>query len=512
MHVLVTGGTGLVGRAAVNSLISRGHTVRLMSRHAERDAQQWEEGVEAHQGSVASDDDVRGAAEGCEAVLHVAGVVDEDPPQVTFEEINVEGTRRMVRESERAGVRRFIYVSSLAAERGSSDYHRSKAAGEEATRAFRGNWLIVRPGNVYGPGDEVISTLLGMVRKLPAVPVLGGGDDAFQPVWVEDVGEALAMAVEWEEPARQALDLAGVETTNMNELLDLLEALTDKSPVRVPVPEFLARAGAGLADLLGVDAPVTVDQIKMLVEGNVIPPGESNALTEVFGITPLPLPEGLARLADTLPEQLPSEGRGTLHRQRYWADIQGSRLDADALFEMVRRDFGDLTPDALLEVGAEPGTPVELDEGATLTLAVPLRGHIQVRVAEIEGRAITCVTIEGHFLAGMIRFLVEEHGEELRFEVRSYTRAADLMDQIGMQTIGQVAQKATWGSVVEEVVRRSGGEAPEGVESRSDELEGEAAAELEAWVEELVLERVREEESARPPGSARAKRERKMRQ
>jgi len=511
MHVLVTGGTGLVGRAAVNSLVAHGHTVRLLSRHAAEDVQQWEEGVEAHQGSVARDADVEGAAEGCEAILHVAGIVDEDPPEVTFEAINVEGTRRIVREAERAGVRRLVYVSSLAAERGTSDYHRSKAAGEALTRQFRGNWLIVRPGNVYGPGDEVISTLLGMVRKLPAVPVLGGGDDEFQPVWVEDVGEALALAVEWDEPARQALDLAGYETTSMHELLDLLEALTDKSPVRVPVPEFLARAGAGLAEKVGVDAPVTVDQIKMLVEGNVIPPEGSNALTDVFGIPPLPLPEGLARLADTLPEQLPSEGRGTLHRQRYWADIRGSRLDADALFEMVRRDFHELTPEPLLEVGAEPGTPLQLEEGATLTLAVPLRGHVQVRVAEIDGRAITCVTIEGHFLAGMIRFMVEEHGDELRFEVRSYTRASDLLDQVGMRTIGQVAQKATWGSVVDEVVRRSGGEAAEGVESRHDELEGAAADEVEAWAKELVLERVREEESARPPGSARATRERKAR-
>jgi uncharacterized protein YbjT (DUF2867 family) len=511
MHVLVTGGTGLVGRAAVNSLIQRGHTVRLLSRHAERDARQWEEGVEPRQGSVASDEDVEGAAEGCEAILHVAGIVDEDPPKVTFEAVNVEGTRRMVREAERAGVRRFVYVSSLAAERGTSGYHRSKAAGEEATREFRGNWLIVRPGNVYGPGDEVISTLLRMVRKLPAVPVLGSGDDAFQPVWVEDVGEALAMAVEWDEPARQALDVAGGETTSMSELLDLLEALTDKSPVRVPIPEFLAKAGAGLADWAGVDAPVTVDQIKMLVEGNVIPEGGSNALTGVFGITPLPLPEGLARLADTLPEQLPSEGRGTLHRQRYWADIRGSRLDPDALFEMVCRDFHELTPEPLLEVGAEPGTPVRLEEGATLTLAVPLRGHVQVRVAEIEGRAVTCVTIEGHFLAGIIRFMVEEHGQDLRFEVRSYTRASDLMDQVGMNTIGKVAQKATWGAVVGEVVSRSGGEAADGVETRSDELEGEAAAEVEAWAEGLVLERVREEESARPPGSAGVTRERRTR-
>src|SRR5688572_9298350 len=99
MKVLVTGGTGVVGKAAVDELLRAGHQVRLLSRHATEDARQWAAGVEPHPGSVASDRAVARAAEGCEAVLHAAAIVAERPPDETFEEVNVQGTRRLALEA-----------------------------------------------------------------------------------------------------------------------------------------------------------------------------------------------------------------------------------------------------------------------------------------------------------------------------------------------------------------------------------------------------------------------------
>lgn len=495
MKVLVTGGTGLVGKASVDRLLEAGHQVRLLSRHAGDDVRQWPEGVEPWPGDVGSDAGVAGACHGCQAVLHVAGIVAESPPEVTFQRVNVEGTRRLAMEAKRAGVRRFVYVSSLGAEEGASDYHRSKRAAEEALREVDPpGWLVLRPGNVYGPGDEVISFLLMLVRTLPVVPTVGFGNQPFQPVWHEDLGLALARAVEREEPAREVLDLAGPEVTTTAEILDLLEKLTGRSHVKVPVPETLARLGTRAAEALGVGLPINEDQITMLVEHNVIPPGRDNALTGVFGVAPLTLAEGLGRLVDEVPERLPQEGTGRLEMQRYWADIRGSRLGPDELFEVVRTRFNDITPDALLEVGAEPGTPSEMAEGATMTLGLPLRGNIQVRVEEIRDRRISCVTLQGHPLSGVIRFLVEEPGPGVvRFEIRSYTRPSDIVDYIGMKTLGKVAQKSTWRQTVSAVVERSGGEAAEGVQEETRHLEGEDAKSVENWVEELVLRRKRAE-------------------
>jgi NADH dehydrogenase len=505
MKVLVTGGTGVVGKSAVDHLLRRGHTVRLLSRHADEDARQWAEGVEPRAGDVGDPAALRGAADGCDAVLHVAGIVAESPPEVTFDKVNVQGTRNLVEEAARAGVRRFVYVSSLGAERGASDYHRSKKAAEDEVAAgFPREWLVVRPGNVYGPGDEVISLLLKMVRTLPAVPLVGAGDQPFQPVWVEDLGEALALAVEGEGGSGAMLDMGGPELTTMGELFDLLSELTGKSPVRIPIPEWLARSGAGAADALGLDLPVNAGQVTMLLEGNVVPEGQPNALTDVFGVRPTPLREGLRRLADALPERLPSDGTGELHRQSYWADIRGSRMEPRAILELVRSDFDGLTPDGLVKAGAEPGTQKRMEVGETLTLAIPLRGNIQVRVQEVTDEAVTCVTLEGHPLSGMIRFSAREQDGATRFEVRSYTRASDLVDRVGMMMGGHAAQAATWTGMVEEVVRRSGGEAVDGVHSEMDAVPEEEAERIERWVEELVMRRRRDESPTPGEGTSTA--------
>jgi len=489
MKVLVTGGTGVVGTAAVDHLLKAGHTVRLLSRHARADARRWAAGVEPREGSISSHAAVGRAAEGCDAVLHAAGIVSESPPKDTFQAVNVEGTHRLAREARRAGVRRFVYVSSLGADAGGSRYHRSKHDAEEVVRAEApAGWLIVRPGNVYGPGDAVISLLLKMVRTLPVVPLIGAGDQPFQPVWADDLGLALARAVERESPRETAVDVAGPDVTTLRETIELLAKITERSPVLVPVPEFLARAGTKALEAMRIDFPVKDDQITMLREGNLIPEHGVNGLTEVFGVTPTPLGEGLKKLADALPESLPADGSGALHRQRYWADIRGSRLSADELFEVVRTEFYALAPSPLLEVGVEPGSSTAMEEGATLTMEIPLRGHIQVRCVDTADRTITLVTLEGHPLSGAIRLDVQDApGDSLRFEVRSFTRSADLIDRIGMRTFGHAAQQATWRSVVDNVVERSGGTAPEGVREEESVLRGEDAEEVERWVEEAVM-------------------------
>ena len=492
MKVLVTGGTGVVGQAAVTALVERGHTVRVLSRHAQHDAKEWPDRVEPFEGSMTDPASVRGSADGCDAVLHLVAVVDEDPPEATFQAVNVEGTRVMVREAERAGVPRFVYVSSLGAERGESEYHKSKLAGEEIVRGFRGAWLIVRLGNVYGPGDEQISLLLKLVRTLPAVPVLDDGDQPFQPIWAEDAGAALAVAVEREGGAGRTLEVAGPDRTSMNDLIERLGEITGRKPLRVPVPGFLASLGMKAAETVGIDLPVNEGQLRMVRERNVVTAPEGNALTEVFHVTPTPLAEGLKRLADSLPELLPSEGVGSLKRKRFWADITGSRMTAEALFEHFRRHFDEITP-WHVEVGAEPGTPKEPRAGETITLALPIRGHMQVRCVELTPTSTTLVTLEGHPLAGAIRFLAERRDDAVRFEVQVYDRAANVLDWLAMGTIGGLVQNATWRELVENVVEASEGTARAGVEQEVVSLDDAGAEEVKRWLEGLVVARKREE-------------------
>jgi len=490
MRILVTGGTGVVGRSTVTTLLQRGHVVRLLSRHADRDAEQWPHGVHAVRGNVADAGSIAGAADGCDAVLHLTVIADEHGSQ-SFDRVNVQGTRNVVTEAERAGARKFVYVSSLGAERGESPYHVSKRQGEAIVRQFRGAWVVVRPGNVYGPGDEQISLLLRMVRALPVVPAVGGGELRFQPIWHEDLAEALAAAIERDDIAGTELDVAGLEVTSQNDLVRRLERITGRSPARVEVPRSIASLGVRLASALGVDVPFNESQMRMLEEGNEIPAGRENALARL-GVQPTPLDYGLQRLAEEQDEQLPERGVGPLRRTRYRVDISGAAVTPEGLMERVRARFGELMA-SFIDTRAEPDADSRLDDDATLTLALPLRGHIQVRVAESNARSITLVTLAGHPLSGAVRFLAEARGDDVRFEIQVFDRAANVVDRLLMLALGERLQDVSWRELAENVVRASGGSAPAGVQRESERLEEGQAERIEDWLRDLVMARRREE-------------------
>ena len=493
MKVLVTGGTGVVGQAAVTALTEAGHTVRLLSRNAERDSREWPVGVEAWPGNVADAGSLLESAAGCDAVLHVVGIVDETPPDATFEKVNVAGTRSILQEAERANVGTFVFVSSLGADRGQSDYHRSKSAAEAIVRSFKGKWIICRPGSVYGPGDEQVSMILKMVRTLPVIPLLGQGDQPFQPVWHEDLGKALAQVIERDDLAGRTLDMAGPEQTTQNDLIDRFAKITAKQPLRVPVPEAVATLGTKLASMFGIDTPLNEDQLKMIGEGNVIRADQVNALETEFDIVLTPLDVGLRKLADAQPELTPADGVGDLKRKRFWADIYGTAYRANDLLMLFRRRFATILP---IEVNAEPGTPTELEPGRTLTMSLPMRGNIQVRVEEITDSSVTLATLDGHPLAGAVTFLFEDRTPAVRFEIRVHDRASTLVDLVAMRTVGDFIQNANWEATVERMIAEMQGTAPNGVQREIVTLDDAETAEVQRWVESVVMARKRESHSA----------------
>jgi len=483
MRILVTGGTGVVGESVVRALHARGHTVRVLSRHAGRGEKWWPEGIEGWAGDVANEPSIRGSTEGCEVVLHIAGIVDEQPPERTFQRVNIDGTRYVVLEAERAGVRKLIYVSSLGAERGASPYHKSKYVAEDVVRAFSRDWVIIRPGAVYGPGDDHLSVLLRMVRTLPMVPTVGDGNQQFEPVWHEDLAKALVVAVDRDDVRCQVLEIAGPERTSQNDLVARLRKLTGRAAPQVPLPQMLASWGLRALDALGVETPIAQSQLDMLAEGNVIATGRTNALTDVLGIAPTRLDDGLRRLVDEQPEQLPSEGVGTLRRKRFWVDIRGGRFTPDELFAYVKSHFSELMP-SIVGMHAEPHTSVRVEEGETLTFDLPLRGHIQVRVAEAADRRITFLTLSGHPIAGAVRFVVKPANDAVRFEVEVYDRAATVVDHLAMRTVGQWIQNETWKGLATNVARAAGGTSGK-AESVEDELDEHEADVVNEWASTL---------------------------
>lgn len=493
MRILVTGGTGVIGAGVIHELLRRGHRVRLLSRHANEDVKQWT-GVEAFAGDVSDAKSIAGATAGVDVVLHIAGIAEESE-NATFQAINVDGTQHVLDEAKRSGVGRFIYVSSLGADVGASDYHKSKFAGEQLVERSGLAWTIVRPGNVYGPGDEVVSLILKMVRALPAVPMIDNGDQEFQPIWHEDLAKILATVCERDDLDGSVLEAAGREISTMKDLLVRFGEITGRKPLRVPVPMALAQLTTRLGSL-AVRLPVDENKLTMLSETNVV---RGRDAAETLGIEPTPLDEGLRMLADALEEALPEDGVGTLEHKRYYADITGSRHTPPSLMKLFREQVTTLMP---IDFAAEPGAAERIEPGATLTGSLPLRGNFQVRVEVAEPTHTVFATIEGHPLAGIVEFTTSDSANGVRFAVDVFARPSNFFDLLAVRTVGAPAQNANWRTLVQHVVDASGGTS-EGVGQETRTLDDEEAAAVERRVRSMVQERRRDEQEEASAGTER---------
>lgn len=492
MRVLVTGGSGVIGAGLLPELIRAGHDVRLLTRHATGAAGEWPDEVTPFDGDISDPDAIRGAAEGCRAIVHISGIVAESPPALTFARVNVGGTRHLLAEAERSGSPRFVYVSSLGCDRGRSAYHASKREAEELVRRYPGSWAIVRPGSVYGPGDDVISLLVTMHGTLPAVPVVGFGDQPFQPIFFADLGQALAAAARRRGPSG-IFEVAGDEVTTSTGILALCEELIGRWPLPLPVPQALAGLATRVAGAAGLPFPLDESKFQMLLENNVIDPPSKNALTRTFGVSPTPLREGLMWLLEAQPEQGPADGVGRLEYKRFVADIRDTPYDAAAFMERVREQCTALMP---VEFGAEPAAPQEIAEGVSLTAALPLRGSIQVRVEDVTPRSFTFATLRGHPLAGIVRFDARDIGPRaLRFTVTVCARPATAFDWLAMKTVGRLLQNQNWIATLERAVVLSQGTCA-GVQVDERQCDDDAATYLERRIADLIASHRRRRHSA----------------
>ena len=292
MLIAVTGATGFVGRHISTVLARRGHTVRALVRDPRRAPALESPGIELVPGDLADPAALTTLVRGANAVVHLVGIIVE-VGSATFHAVHVEGTRRVVEAARRAGVERFVHMSAVGArnEPGATPYHRTKWQGEELVRASGLSHAVFRPSIINGPESAPIRTLVRLHRWSPVIPVFGDGRFPTQPVWVDDVALAFALAVE--RPALGgAFELGGPQVLTYEEFLLAIGRAAGHPRPLVHVPLALARAAAGAFDLLGAAAPLTSDQLQMLVEGSATP---ANAIESVFGIRPVPFDQGLIR-------------------------------------------------------------------------------------------------------------------------------------------------------------------------------------------------------------------------
>ena len=248
--------------------------------------------IERVEGDVLARQSLDAGLSGCDAVVHLVGIIRERPAiNATFERVHVQGTQNVLDAAAAAGVRRYLHMSALGTHVGArSRYHRTKWAAEEAVRSSPLPWTIFRPSIIYGPGDEFVTMLRGMIEGLPVVPVIGSGRQKLQPVPVAQVAEGFARALALEASVKHTYDVGGPDAVSMVELLDAIAAaLSRRRPLKVHVPVGLVRPVTRLLYRLP-GYPLTPDQLLMLEEDNTCDP---SAFYSTFALTPVPLAAGL---------------------------------------------------------------------------------------------------------------------------------------------------------------------------------------------------------------------------
>ena len=292
MLIAVTGASGFVGRHVAALLARRGHRVRALVRRDSRG--RAAEGLPADRtlGDLADAAALAALTEGADVVVHLVGIIVE-AGAATIEAVPVEGTRRLITAARDAGVRSFVHMSAVGArdEPGATRYHRTKWRAEQLVRGSGLSHAIFRPSIISGPENRPIRTLARLHRWSPLVPVFGDARFATQPVWIEDV--ALAFALAAERPALEGVfELGGPTALTYEEFVRAIGRAAGHPRPLVHVPLALARAAALALGVAGPLAPLTADQLQMLVEGSATP---ANALEAVFGVRALPFEAGLQR-------------------------------------------------------------------------------------------------------------------------------------------------------------------------------------------------------------------------
>ena len=293
--VTVFGGSGFLGRHLVQRLAATGARVTVAVRNPESAlflkpmgdvGQITPVGADVRDGPA-----VAAAVQGAEVVVNLVGVLYETRRQ-SFSAIHAQGAERIAKAAKAAGAKRLVHVSAIGADRHSSAaYARSKAAVAAAFPAA----TILRPSIIFGPEDDFFNRFAAMARISMALPLFGGGETRFQPVYVGDVADAVMRSLADEGTAATTYELGGPRVYSFRQLMELILAEIGRKRILLPLPFFVADAMGSVADAMvavlqslplpfEVAPPLTGDQAKLLRYDNVVS-GDAPGLADL-GIAP----------------------------------------------------------------------------------------------------------------------------------------------------------------------------------------------------------------------------------
>ncbi len=273
--VTVFGGSGFLGRHTVRALARAGYRIRVAVRHPNSAMFLLPAGnvgqIEIRKTNVRDPADVAAAMRGADAVVNLVGVLYERGHQ-SFEELHVTAAETIAKTAAKEGVGRLVHLSAIGADDESqSAYAASKGRGEQAVRAAFAHATILRPSIVFGPEDDFFNRFAWLARLSPVLPLIGGGETKFQPVYVGDVARAVLTCLSDSATRGRTYELGGPDVYSFKQLLELILKVTRRRRILVPVPFALAAVKAFFLQFLPKPL-LTPDQVRLLKTDNVVAP------------------------------------------------------------------------------------------------------------------------------------------------------------------------------------------------------------------------------------------------
>ncbi|MDH2385114.1 complex I NDUFA9 subunit family protein [Bradyrhizobium sp. CER78] len=290
------GGTGFLGSRIVRHLLDHEFAVRIASRHPDGEPGRPDPENPRLQSVEADIHDERSVAKalvGIYGVVNAVSLYRERGPE-TFYSVHVESARRLAAQAHRAGVERLVQVSGIGADASSpSSYIRMRGEGEQAVRAEFAGACLVRPAVIFGPDDAFLSTILKLLRQLPIYPMFGRGRTRLQPVYVEDVAEAVARIMERAARQPAVFELGGPTVYSYEQLLRAIAHQAGLAPLLIPVPFAVWDALAWASEILP-GLPLTRSQVELMQIDTVSSPRMAGFAE--LGIAPHSIEEILRRM------------------------------------------------------------------------------------------------------------------------------------------------------------------------------------------------------------------------
>ncbi len=270
--VTVFGGSGFLGRHVARALAREGYRIRNAVRRPDLAFHLQPLGrvgqIHSVQANLRYPASVQAAVRDADVVINLTGILFERGKQ-RFEAVHAQGSANVARAAAAVGAR-VVHVSALGADADAPAlYARTKAEGEAAVLAAAGDAVIFRPSILFGPEDDFFNRFAAMARISPMLPLVGGGETKFQPVFVGDVAQAILKAVGGRAKSGTIYELGGPEVKTFRALMEYVLAVTERRRLLLPLPFALAKLQAFFLQFMPTPL-LTPDQVELLRRDNVV--------------------------------------------------------------------------------------------------------------------------------------------------------------------------------------------------------------------------------------------------